>query len=405
MDFPSRTRQRQSRSHEGTISDLAILRLNEPVVEHEEGLAPWPPPGGLPPGEDPFERPEALVHEPEFLLVDAEPQPEKFRVTRERAMYISVIAHLVLLLLLVTVKLPERRELPLDQTPDPLGLLTMMKSDPTPPRIPIQFFAAPGPKAPAPGPRPLPSDQDRVAHGGDPKLPKMTQPKAVPKPGIRDLDEGKKGELAAAPSVPAGPPTENRSPFGMKGETPRPGMGDPEEVAHRRPAEPPKLKGIPDQVLAGLTAEQAARAAREARGGVGGDEGGGYEREGGFVDSGPLSFDTAGYDWGAYAAEMIRKIKRNWDIPALAHYGIKGRLTIRFFILKDGHVEAEHILAKSEHPPYDNAAFQAIALSSPFRPLPADLGHDREGVTITFFYNVRPEDFEEPARRPDPRRR
>jgi TonB family protein len=188
----------------------------------------------------------------------------------------------------------------------------------------------------------------------------------------------------------------------MKGETPRAGSEDPEAVVHPRLAEPPKLKGIPDQVLAGLTAEQAARAARSAGGG--GDEGGGYDRDGGFVDSGPLSFDTAGYDWGAYAAEMIRRIKRNWDIPALAHYGIKGRLTIRFFILKDGRVEAERILSSSGIPPYDNASFQAIAVSSPFRPLPADLGHDREGVTITFFYNIRPEDLEE-ARRPDPRKR
>ena len=43
-------------------------------------------------------------------------------------------------------------------------------------------------------------------------------------------------------------------------------------------------------------------------------------------------------------------------------------------------------------PPFDNASFQAIARSSAFRPLPDDLGHDREGVTVTFFYNVRPED-------------
>jgi TonB family protein len=114
------------------------------------------------------------------------------------------------------------------------------------------------------------------------------------------------------------------------------------------------------------------------------------------VDSGPLSFDTVGYDWGAYAAEMIRKIKRNWDIPSLARYGIKGRLSIRFYILKDGTVEAERIVSTSGKPPFDNSSFQAIARSSPFRPLPADLGHDREGVTITFLYNIRPEDYDRP---------
>jgi TonB family protein len=96
---------------------------------------------------------------------------------------------------------------------------------------------------------------------------------------------------------------------------------------------------------------------------------------------------------------MIRKIKRNWDVPALARYGVKGRLTIRFYIHKDGHVEAERILSNSGVPPFDNAAFLAIAHASPFRPLPSDLGKDREGVTITFFYNIRPEDFEPAGRR------
>jgi TonB family protein len=337
--------------------------------------------------------------------VESEPQPEKFRITRERAVFISIIAHLLLLLLVITVKIPERKELPLEQTPDPLGLLALMKADPTPPPIPIQFFPAPGPRAPAPGPRPLPSDMDRVAHGGDPKLPKMTQPREEPKPGIQDLDTGKKGQIAAV-ATPAAPPSDYKSQVGEKGESSRPSAyDDPEAMVHRRPAQPSKLKGIPDQVLAGLTAEQAARAAREGRDAGGGDEGGGYDRDGGFVDSGPLSFDTVGYDWGAYAAEMIRKIKRNWDIPSLAHYGIRGRLTIRFFILKDGRVEAERIISSSGIPPFDNASYQAISVSSPFRPLPADLGHDKEGVTITFFYNIRPEDFEEPARRPDPRKR
>jgi len=47
---------------------------------------------------------------------------------------------------------------------------------------------------------------------------------------------------------------------------------------------------------------------------------------------------------------MLRKIKRNWDVPTLAHYGVKGRLVVRFFILKDGTVDAERILASSGIP-------------------------------------------------------
>ena len=92
--------------------------------------------------------------------------------------------------------------------------------------------------------------------------------------------------------------------------------------------------------------------------------------------------------------EMIRKIKRNWEIPKLAHYGLKGRLVIRFYLMKDGRVEGLRILVSSGIPPYDNASLQAVRNSSPFRPIPPDFPNPREGVTITFLYNIRPEDLD-----------
>jgi TonB family protein len=87
---------------------------------------------------------------------------------------------------------------------------------------------------------------------------------------------------------------------------------------------------------------------------------------------------------------MVRRIKLHWEIPELARLGWKGRLTIRFFIRGDGRVEGAKILSVSGVPPFDFAALQAILTSSPFRPLPKDLGTDREGVNVTFFYNIRP---------------
>jgi TonB family protein len=107
--------------------------------------------------------------------------------------------------------------------------------------------------------------------------------------------------------------------------------------------------------------------------------------------SGPISFDTKWYDWGAYAAEMVRRIKLHWDVPELARLGLKGSLTVRFYILADGRVEAAQIIHHSGIPPFDSTALQAILNSSPFRPLPEALREDREGVTVTFFYNMRPD--------------
>ncbi len=268
----------------------------------------------------------------------------------------------------------KKPEVPLDQLPDPLGIIRMM----TPPKredpIPVHFFPAPGSAAKSPGKNPLPSDKDRVAHGGDPKLPKAAVPRAVAREGIRDLESGARG----------GERPEKRDP-------PAERTADASTEAPRRAEQPRPLAGLPGPTLSRLTAADVGK--ESGRGSAdGGDEGAGFEREGGFVDSGPLSFDTIGYDWGSYADAMIRKIKRNWDVPALAHYGVKGRVTIRFFITKTGAVEDIRILSSSGTPPFDNAAFQAIFQSNPFRPLPKDLGHDREGVTVTFFYNIRPED-------------
>jgi TonB family protein len=143
--------------------------------------------------------------------------------------------------------------------------------------------------------------------------------------------------------------------------------------------------------LAGL--DSAIREA--ARGTVGGEGGSPLPNPGGgFVDSGPVSFDTTWYDWGPYAAEMVRRIKLHWDVPELARLGWKGKLTVRFFILADGRVADAKIIRASGIPPFDFAAFQAIIKSNPFRPLPADLHEDQEGVTVTFFYNLRPESDE-----------
>ena len=378
----------QAEDEETQVKDLAFPRLNDHVVGGDEAPRPWPEPEGgfalTPLGETltrVLELRDALVPGPERV--------SRFRISRERATAASVIVHLLVLLALIVTP-SHRPGVPkdLNDENDPLGIMRLWKPDPTPPPIPLQFFPAPGPKAPAPGKNPLLSDLDRKAHGGDPKLPPLAQPKAVAKQGIQDLEAGKRG-AAGAPAAPTPPPSARGVETGDKSssETSRSltALRQPrgyDDVGSKRPLL------LPPQPLASVRPEDAA----SGRGDGGGDGGAGYEREGGFVDSGPLSFDTQGYDWGAYAADMLRKIKRNWDVPTLAHYGVKGRLVVRFFILKDGTVDAERILASSGIPPYDNAAFQAIARSSRFRPLPADLGKDREGVTITFFYNMRPED-------------
>ncbi len=118
--------------------------------------------------------------------------------------------------------------------------------------------------------------------------------------------------------------------------------------------------------------------------------GGGGEK--GFVEQGPLSFETQWYDWGPYAQSMVSKIRINWydNMPPLIRTGMKGVVTIRFTIQRDGRITDLTLLDSSSVPPYDFAAKKAIELSSPLNPLPKDFPNPNERVTCMFFYNQEP---------------
>jgi TonB family protein len=115
--------------------------------------------------------------------------------------------------------------------------------------------------------------------------------------------------------------------------------------------------------------------------------------EKGFAADGPLSFETQWYDWGPYAASMVSRIRVNWEdeMPRpLLQSGMKGVVTIRFTIHRDGHISDVTILSTSGIPPYDFAAKKAIERSSPLNPLPKDFPNETERVTAMFFYNQEP---------------
>lgn len=116
--------------------------------------------------------------------------------------------------------------------------------------------------------------------------------------------------------------------------------------------------------------------------------GGGGEK--GFVEQGPLSFETQWYDWGDYAQSMVSRIRVNWygNMPQLIRTGLKGVVTIRFTIQRDGRITDVTILQTSGVPPYDYAAKKAIELSSPLNALPKDFPNPFERVTCMFYYNM-----------------
>jgi len=288
-----------------------------------------------------------------------------------RAVELSILLHLLLLFVI----------LPRASRVWPAAQVVVPVVPPVPAERPLEFEFVDLPEdreeAP-PEDRPVPlSDRDRRAHGGEGEAStrpgvRGTTPQLVQSDGGRQLD---RGQPASRPGVPAPP-----SPSQVDPVEPRPepevrrepeGVG--ETVPTPRPAVPLPAPGSwSSPPLAGGLPERP-------------------DRPGGKVDAGGLSFDTQWYDWGPYAKRMLAKIRKNWRIPEIAMLGVQGVVKIRFFIERDGRVTGLQIVDESGKPPMDFAARDAIADSSAFEPLPADLtGVEREGVTITFYYNLRP---------------
>jgi len=299
-------------------------------------------------------------------VFDLERKPDRpFPI--ERAILFSIVAHI--LAVIIFISLPERTT-PLDPSKGLLAAFVPPKDVP----IPVAFKEAPGKEHANPKRSDL-SDKDRVASGGDPSKPKADTPFVPDIKGKTGLTPG--GPVISQPSGSHGTEAERQAA--------QPDQKLPESTSPFAQPAPGQLK-LPN--LQGAI-QQAARGVNQFPGQGGAPE---PNPDGGFKDTGPLSFDTSWYDWGPYAAEMVRRIKLHWSIPSLAEIGVKGRVTIRYFILADGRVEGATIISGSGIPPFDHAALQAILTSSPFRPLPKDLGSTREGVTVTFFYNMRPEE-------------
>jgi protein TonB len=111
----------------------------------------------------------------------------------------------------------------------------------------------------------------------------------------------------------------------------------------------------------------------------------------GHAETGPMSFETQWFEWGDYATGMVARIRYHWysNMPPIIRTGLRGIVTIRFTIQRDGTITDVEIISSSGVPPYDNAAKRAIELASPLAPLPQNFPKASERVTARFFYNSR----------------
>jgi TonB family protein len=148
--------------------------------------------------------------------------------------------------------------------------------------------------------------------------------------------------------------------------------------------------------MPGSAGDVIAQAARNApRMGTTGGGGGGYGM--GPADRnarmGPFDIlsDTQGVDFGPYLSRVIQSIKNNWYnlIPEEARSPLMkhGKVTIRFLITSTGKVAGMFVEAPSGDIPLDRAAYGGIIASDPFSPLPHEFHGPYLALRIRFYYN------------------
>ena len=83
--------------------------------------------------------------------------------------------------------------------------------------------------------------------------------------------------------------------------------------------------------------------------------------------------------------DLQRRIKMNWNPP-------KGneskRVVLMFKIAKDGRLLSCSVFKSSGLQSADQAALDAVKLTAPFKPLPAEYKNSSIDIQFTFDYNV-----------------
>lgn len=262
----------------------------------------------------------------------------------------------------------------------------------------------------------LPPDEQKVAKRPDTNIISDKDRKATSRTPQLDRQELKKILDASRPGRPgpSGPPTPqpNSAPpaaAAAQNPTPQPSAPPPPappqvaKLQTQPPALSPQAAFGGGAMTAGSSIEQAERAAAAHRGGYGGD-GGNYGALGqGRKPTqvmGPLEVltDTMGVDFGPYLQRVLHDVRENWYtlVPESARAPLmkKGKLTIEFFILKDGSVAGMRYDTHSGDVALDRAAYGGITASNPFPPLPNEFGGPYLGLRFTFYYNPSPGDMQ-----------
>lgn len=229
-----------------------------------------------------------------------------------------------------------------------------------------------------------------------PAAPKATQPQkksspqpaktnVAPKPAPPSVKPTAKP--VAAPKVTTTPKTNFTVPVPQNANTgslstgPVGSTGTASKSAGGNYAPTPSLAPTYKSTGTGSGTSTGTKGATGSRGGTGN-----YGNPGPGNPNGAPGIDTiAAPDFGPYMRELQRRIKMNWDPP-------KGneskRVVLLFKIAKDGRLLSCTVHKSSGLPAADKAAINAVHLTAPFKPLPANFRGSSVDIQFTFDYNV-----------------
>jgi TonB family protein len=283
------------------------------------------------------------------------------------AVIVSFIVHALLLAYFIATYKPVSKDAP---APPIAHYVELIRQNPD-----KTFVEAPGRKLDhAPSPNAALSDANRKASTPHPTGEQPTQ-----RPG-----DG--SQIYSPPKSPARQ-QQQTTPSQQASATPTP--PNPQALSTLTYRQPAQANAAVGPVNWRNAIKEVGRVASLGGGQDGPDLKGAAGGEKGFAQDGPLSFESSWFDWGDYAEGMVSRIRVNWysNMPHLIQTGLKGVVTIRFTIHRDGSITDVTILQSSGVPPYDFAAKKGIELSSPLNPLPKNFPNDSERVTAMFYYN------------------
>jgi TonB family protein len=224
------------------------------------------------------------------------------------------------------------------------------------------------------------------ARAGAPGMSAPPAPKPQPASSAQQQAQNT-GQNATAPAAGSNPiqPREN-------------GTSDNAQMAKLEPPKVAKTSPGPfsGTVSPGAAIEEATRAAAANRlggyGGASGDYGNSIGRATSHTASDiDIVSDTMGVDFSPYLSRVLHDVRENWYnlIPEVARAPLmkKGKVSIEFAILKDGHVAGMRLVGPSGDVSLDRAAIGGISGSNPFPPLPGEFRGQYLALRFHFFYN------------------